>query len=173
MQLSHRIVLTGATLGAAGSLGTPALAETVDLTFTLPRLTVAEYHKPYVAVWLEKAGSPAKTLTVLYDVGKRNDAGTKWLRDIRTWWRVAGRTMRFPADGISGATRAPGPQKLSLNAGPLAPGAYTLAVEAAREKGGREVVRIPFEVGKGRTLVASGRASGKFELGAVSLAVRR
>jgi hypothetical protein len=170
MQLSHRIVIAGAALGAAGAVSAPALAETIDLSLALPRLKVAEYHKPYVAIWLEKAGGPARTLSVWYDVDKRNNAGAKWLRDIRNWWRVSGRTMRFPADGVSGATRAPGPQKVSLNTGSLSAGSYTLVVEAARESGGREVVRVPFNWNGS---AASGKAAGKFELGAVNLTVRR
>jgi hypothetical protein len=167
MQISHRIVLTGA---AALGVVTPAAAETIDLTVTIPRLTVAEYHKPYVAVWLVKQGQAPKTLSVLYDQGKRNNGGTKWLRDVRTWWREAGRSTRLPADGVSGATKAPGPQRLSLNAGALAPGGYTLMIEAARESGGREVVRVPFNWNGSS---ASGRAAGQFELGAVALTVRR
>ena len=53
-----RFRLTGLTAAALGSSGfgvTPAGAQTIDLSFTLPRLSVAEYHRPYVAVWLEKA----------------------------------------------------------------------------------------------------------------------
>ena len=55
---------------------------------------------------------------------------------LRQWWRVSGRSMRFPADGVTGATRAPGVQKLSFVAGRgplggLTPGNYTLLVEAA------------------------------------------
>ena len=176
MQLSHRLVLTGAALGGAGGFVAPAWAQTLDVTVTVPRLSVAEYHKPYVAIWLERAGGPARTLSVLYDTGKRNNAGTKWLRDVRMWWRASGRTLKLPADGVTGATRAPGAHKLSFTAGrggmpALTPGAYTLVVEAARESGGRELVRLPF------TWSAAGRASargvGKSELGPVSLAARR
>jgi hypothetical protein len=171
MQPTHRIVLTGATLGMAGALGAPASAETMEVSVTLPRLPVAEYHKPYVAMWLEKPGSPARTLSVWYDVGKRNNSGTKWLNNVRSWWRQSGRTMRFPADGISGATHAPGPQHVVLPVGTLAPGAYTLVIEAARESGGREAVRVPFNwSGNGQ---ATGHGAGRFELGAVSLTVRR
>lgn len=170
MQVTHRLVLTGGALGVVGGLATPALAETIDLTVTLPRLTTAEYHKPYVAIWLQKAGSPARTLAVWYDVGKRNNAGTKWVNSMRTWWRESGRTLRLPADGISGATRAPGPQRVSLPVGTLAPGAYTLVVEAARESGGREAVRVPFTWSGSQ---AAGRGAGQAELGAVSLTVRR
>lgn len=168
MQLTHRLILTALPLGALAA--SPAAAETIDLTVTIPRLNVAEYHSPYVAIWLEQAGQPAKTLSVWYDTGKRNNGGTKWLRDVRMWWRAAGRSASLPADGISGATRAPGTHKLSFSPD-LKPGSYTLLVEAARETGGREVVRLPF------TLNASGNAraigKGEAELGQISMTMRR
>ena len=63
---------------------------------------------------IEKAGAPAKTVAIWYDHDMKNNEGTKWLRDIRQWWRVSGRTMSFPADGVSGATRAPGDQKIAF-----------------------------------------------------------
>ena len=173
MQLSHRIALTGVT--ALGAVAGPAWAQTLDVTVTIPRLSVAEYHKPYVAIWVEGAGTP-KTLSVWYDFDMRNGEGTKWLRDIRQWWRASGRTMQFPADGVTGATRAPGPQRVSFaqGRGPLgnlAPGQYTLVVEAAREVGGRELVRVPFawppKPGQ------SARAAGSAELGAVTVTFGR
>jgi hypothetical protein len=167
--------ITAATI-AAGLFPAAAGAQTIDLTVTLPRLTVAEYHKPYVAIWLEKPGSPAVTLTVWYDQNKRNNGGAKWLSDVRMWWRAAGRTLTMPADGVSGATRAPGPQKLSFTGGrgkvpALTPGSYTLVIEAAREAGGRELVRVPFTVSAAGT--GGGTAAGKSELGAVSFKVHR
>ena len=49
---------TGApwALGMLGLAGTSAWAAEVQLKLDIPRLNVAEYHRPYVAVWLEKAG---------------------------------------------------------------------------------------------------------------------
>ncbi|MET0361079.1 MAG: DUF2271 domain-containing protein [Sphingobium sp.] len=177
MQISHRLMLGGAALGAATGLGaTAARAETLNLTVTIPRLTVAEYHRPYVAIWLEAQGAAPRTLAVWYDVDKAKGEGMKWLRDIRTFWRTAGRTMSFPADGISGATRAPGANKISFVTGKgpigtLAAGNYTLVVEAAREVGGRELVRIPFAwPPKGRATLS---ASGTSELGAVTLNIAK
>lgn len=173
MQISHKLVLTGSA--ALGAFAAPATAQTLDVTLTLPRLSVAEYHRPYVAVWLEKEGAPARTLSILYDVDKRNNGGAKWLRDVRMWWRASGRSLTVPADGVSGATRAPGTHKLSFTAGKggmpsITPGKYVLAVEAARENGGREVVRVPLTVtGAG----GKGSASGQFELGAVSAVLSR
>ena len=171
MQLSSRFVLTGTALGLCGAFAAPAGAETLNLTVTLPRLHVAEYHKPYVAVWLEGPGGMRRTLSVWYDHDRRGNEGAKWLHEIRQWWRVADRSTTLPADGVSGATRAPGPQRLTLPVGPLASGAYSLTVEAAREAGGRELVRLPF------TWTAAGHAaanaSGRSELGAISLTVQR
>ncbi|WP_298398337.1 DUF2271 domain-containing protein [Sphingobium sp.] len=176
MQITHKLMLTsGATLSAAATLAAPATAQTLDVTLTLPRLSVAEYHRPYVAIWIEKEGAPARTLSVLYDLGKRNNAGTKWLRDVRSWWRVSGRSLSLPADGVSGATRAPGTHKLSFVSGKggmptLTPGKYTLVVEAAREVGGREVVRVPLTV---TASGAKGSATGSAELGAVAVNLSR
>lgn len=153
-------------LALGGAIAAPASAGTI--TVTIPRLNVAEYHRPYVAVWLEPAaGGGARTLAVWYDVKKRgNEPGTKWLADLRTWWRKGGRSLNLPASGVSGATRAPGQYRIPLPAD-VKPGAYVLNVEAARETGGRELVRVPLTVPN-----PAGRASGSGELGAITVAAR-
>lgn len=169
--------LTGvavAAIGAGTLLPTGAAAQTLDLSVAIPRLSVAEYHRPYVAVWLEKQGSPARTLAVWYDLDNA-EGGAKWLNDVRQWWRAAGRSMKLPANGVTGATKAPGTHKVSFTAGrggmpALTAGQYTLVVEAAREVGGRELVRLPF-TWNGSS--ASARAQGKTELGLVTLSVKR
>ena len=161
-------------LGAA--LAAPAFAADLTLKIELPRLTVAEYHRPYVALWLEKAADQgfAGNLAVWYDLKKRDNGGTKWLKDMRQWWRKSGRDLQMPMDGISGATRSPGEHALSLgNAQALAtlpPGDYQIVVESARENGGREVLRLPLQwpVRSARTA----RAQGEHELGAVALDVK-
>ncbi len=168
MQLSTRIVMTGA---AFAGLAAPAAAQSIDLTVTIPRLSVAEYHRPYVAIWLEKTGAPAKTLAVWYDHDMKDNEGTKWLRDVRQWWRASGRGLSFPADGITGATKAPGTHKVSLGVGAMTPGDYTLLVEAAREVGGRELVKLPFSWPPKPGQAAS--AAGSTELGAVSATFKR
>ncbi|WP_432770683.1 MAG: DUF2271 domain-containing protein [Sphingopyxis sp.] len=173
MQTSSRLILTA---GIGATLAAPALAAdpmAMDVTIAIPRLKVAEYHKPYVSIWVEKAGAKARTVAVWYDHDMKANEGTKWLRDVRQWWRASGRAMRFPANGITGATRAPGTHKISFTRaqlGALAPGQYTLLIEAAREVGGRELLRIPFNwPGKAG---AGGRAAGANELGAVSISFR-
>ncbi|CAN5142537.1 DUF2271 domain-containing protein [soil metagenome] len=170
-------LLTFSALGAGAAVATPALAADLAVTVEVPRLSVAEYHKPYVSIWIENPAdaTAAGTLAVWYDAGSKEDKGVKWLKDMRQWWRKAGRSMSFPADGISGATRAPGPQKLVFSGAKgalkdLKPGQYNLVVEAAREVGGQEAVRVPFvwggKPGKPATI------KGEAELGAVTVAVK-
>lgn len=149
-----------------GAIAAPALAGTVSVT--IPRLSVAEYHRPYVAGWIEPAGGgAARSLFVWYDVKKvGNEPGTKWLADLRAWWRKGGRSLAMPADGISGATRAPGTYAIALPAN-LPAGRYVLNVEAARETGGRELISVPLSIP-----VRPAAAAGKTELGAITLSSR-
>ncbi|MGE4323481.1 MAG: DUF2271 domain-containing protein [Sphingobium sp.] len=172
MQISHKLVIGGTAVIGAVAAPAAAGAQTMTVSVGIPRQSVAEYHRPYVAIWVEKEGAAPRTLSVWYDVGMAKGEGTKWLRDIRQWWRVSGRTMTFPADGVSGATRAPGEQKISFTAGKgplgkLGAGNYTLVVEASREVGGREIVRLPFAWPPRPGAVV--KAQGSNELGAVSL----
>jgi len=151
----------------AGMVAAPAsAADTVSIT--IPALKVAEYHKPYVVVWVEPAGGGvARTVSIWYQLKKTGDEpGVKWLSDLRSWWRKGGKSMKMPADGISGATRAPGTHSIPLPAD-IKAGNYVLYVEAARESGGREVVSIPISVP-----AKAAKAGGKTELGAISLSAR-
>lgn len=162
-----------AALTAAG-LAWPAVAADMALKLEIPRLTVAEYHRPYVAIWIEKPDqSFVGNLAVWYDIKLRNNEGTKWLKDMRAWWRKSGRELSMPVDGLSGATRAPGEHSVSFNEaalGQLAPGDYAVVLEAAREVGGRELVKVPFSWPP--KAAATTKASGQHELGAVSLTVK-
>jgi hypothetical protein len=167
------------TLFAAvtGAAATPAVANAAELAVNveIPRLTVAEYHRPYVSLWIEGPDQAAvKTLAVWYDVKLKNNEGTTWLKDMRQWWRKAGRSLSLPADGLSGPTKAPGKHQVTFGAAQMrgvAPGQYTLAIEAAREVGGREVVRVPFTwPAKGGPKSAS--AAGSSELGQVTVTAK-
>lgn len=157
-------------------LSSAASAAELGVTLDIPQLKVAEYHKPYIAMWLEKPDqSFVANLAVLYDIKKQNKAGEKWLKDMRQWWRKSGRDLQMPVDGVSGATRAPGehsfafaPGKAALTALPT--GDYQLVVEASREAGGREVIKVPFAWPPQSTQTKS--AQGKEELGTVSVQLK-
>jgi hypothetical protein len=142
-----RVVLSAAL---SGLMAAPALAADVTLTVSIPRLNVAEYHRPYVAVWLERPDqSFVGNVAVWYDLKLKDNEGTKWLKDMRQWWRRTGRDLKMPVDGLSSATRPPGEHKVAVDTGKapiagLSDGEYHLVIEAAREVGGREILRIPF-----------------------------
>jgi len=164
-------------LAVGGLAATPVAANDMQVTLEIPRLRVAEYHNPYVAMWIEdEAGKVAANLDAWYDVDlKGEEAGTKWLPDLRTWWRRAGRSLKMPVNGVSGPTQPPGRYTLRFAEGTrplgqLAPGRYNLRVEAAREVGGRELVTIPFQWPP--RSAQTGAASGSSELGAVRLTIR-
>lgn len=152
-------------------LGSTAMATELAVKVQLPRLGVAEYHKPYVAFWIEKGDhSFSNNLGIWYDPPK----GNKWLKDVRQWWRQSGRDLTLPLDGLSSPTRGPGEYDLKFaNAeiDKLPAGEYQLVVEAAREHGGREVVRVPFQLPAKVGQTYSGK--GTEELGAISLQIKR
>ncbi len=168
-------LLPSLAVGAA-VLPVAAGAAELNVTIEIPALTVAEYHRPYLALWVERADqSTAANLAVWYATRLRDNEGEKWLKDMRQWWRRSGRELRMPIDGVTGATRAPGRHTLRFDTagGPLAnlpAGQYNLVVEAAREVGGRELLRVPFQWPP--TAAQTGSAQGTSELGAFSLSAQ-
>lgn len=167
LPLVKKAALATALLGAS-----LVQAASLDVTVEIPRLKVAEYHNPYVALWLEDEAGKVTQLAVWYDVGMRENKGQEWLKDMRQWWRRGGRTLQLPIDGLSGATRGPGAHRIPFAVegtalAQLAPGQYRLRVEAAREVGGRELVEVPltWPLGAGQAL----EASGSEELGRITV----
>ncbi len=166
MLIRHSFALTAAVAAV------PAFSAELTLKLQLPRLDIAEYHKPYVAAWIEKAGDQSfgGNVALWYDLKKRDNGGAKWLKDMRSWWRKSGHDTTV-VDGVTGATRGAGEHAINLleskTVQALAPGQYEVVVEAARENGGREVLRVPFEwpVKKAQ----SAKAQGQGELGTVAL----
>ena len=157
----------------------PAISFAADLNIQIevPTLDVAEYHNPYVAVWLQTPDKKMKNLSVWYQLesrGEKSEKGEEWLKDMRQWWRAIGRSSDMPIDGISGATKKPGLHQLQFTEGKaplekLAKGYYVLMVEAAREVGGRELIKIPFSWPvKEKTEFVQ---KGKSELGEVRLSI--
>ena len=173
-------------LGLGMVAGVASAAE-MNISVELPKLQVAEYHRPYVAMWIERDDqSFVANFNVWYQqkrggggaggpgAGGGGEGGTKWLNELRTWWRKNGREQTFPIDGVTGPTKPAGIQQVKFTGdkaplASLAPGQYRLVVEAAREGGGREVVRVPFEWPAKSTQSLTGKGSS--ELGTVALNV--
>lgn len=162
-------------IGALTALSPHAATHAAELAIEveIPRLDVAEYHRPYVAAWIESPdGQVAAQLSVWYDIGLRDNEGTKWLKDLRQWWRRGGRDLDMPVDGLSAATRPVGRHPLKFDStqpplADLAAGDYRLMVEASREVGGRELLQIDFQWPPAQAVELS--ANGERELGALSL----
>lgn len=162
----------------ASGLATSAAASAGELTATIeiPQLDVAEYHRPYIAAWIESEDrSVVANLAVWYDTEMADKEGETWLKDIRQWWRKSGRSLEMPVDGVSGPTRPVGKHSFSVdlsNRGveKLDTGSYYFVVEASREVGGRELVRIPFAWSGDASIDSS--TSGERELGEITLKIQ-
>jgi hypothetical protein len=166
-KLASAMLLIGSSAGAFGA--------ELSIKLEIPRLDVAEYHRPYIAVWVENQDqSTAAQLAVWYQTDRKKENGTQWLKDLRQWWRRGGRELQMPVDGVTGATRPAGEHVLNFKStdkqlAQLAPGKYNVVVEATREVGGRELLRLPFEWPGTQKQQAT--AQGKIELGAITLNV--
>lgn len=166
------------TLVVGALFALPAYTAELQISVEIPQLKVAEYHRPYVAVWIEGADQKVlANLSVWYQQRNNSEGhGTKWLPDLRQWWRKSGRSLKVPVDGVTGPTKPAGKHLLAFNdrqpqlAG-LAAGEYTLVVEAAREVGGRELLKIPFHWST-KPATQKGRAQGNSELGAIALTIK-
>lgn len=160
---------------APGLACSVASAGELTATIEIPRLNVSEYHRPYVAAWIETPGRDvAANLAVWYDVEMRGGEGETWLKDLRQWWRKSGRSLDLPIDGVSGPTRPVGTHDMSFAVSDeplasLADGEYFFVVEAAREVGGRELIRVPFNWSSSAQTDAS--VNGERELGAITLKI--
>lgn len=157
-------------LGSAPS----AFAAGIAIEIEIPQIDVAEYHRPYVAAWIEDDARALKAHVFVWyqQRATKEGEGTKWLPDMRQWWRRGGRELKVPVDGVTGATKPPGRHNVHLDAtsaplAALAPGKYRLVVEAAREVGGREVLDIPFDWPP--AMAETTRVSGQHEISAVAL----
>lgn len=200
MSKQLRAMIAG-LLAAAFFPHTPALGAELIVKVGIPRLQVAEYHRPYVAVWIEKAEEQKilRTLAVWYQIDPEKDDGSEWLKDLRQWWRRGGREAAtptdaytgattvsaspsglrvapaMPIDAVTGATRPVGEHRLvfkvgSAPLGTLVAGKYHLTVEAVRENGGRELLRVPFDWPAPARLQSA--VQGKTELGKVTLEIQ-
>jgi hypothetical protein len=143
-------------------------AETVEIEFQLPQLNTSQYQRPFVAIWVEQKGQrqAVKTISVWFD-------DKKWLKDIRRWWRKAGRYDQA-VDGVTGATKPPGTYAQvwdgkDTQGQPLPAGEYTLYLEAVREHGNRTLLKQKIILGANEAQTYTLKAGD--ELGVVRIQV--
>src|SRR5690606_26178624 len=74
--LLHSLKTMHRILACLALLASPVAALEANVTIAIPRLEVAEYHRPYVAAWIEKPdGKVTANLTVWYDVAMKDGEG--------------------------------------------------------------------------------------------------
>ena len=100
--MSNPLIPVTVTVAFGTLLSAPAWSAELALDVELPKLNVAEYHRPYVAIWVEGADQKdVADLAVWYQVRDTAEGhGTKWLPDLRQWWRKSGRSLDLPIDGV-------------------------------------------------------------------------
>ena len=136
-----------------------------QIEYDIPALDVAEYRRPYLAIWItDSEGKSIRQLQVLGD-------SSRWLRELRSWWRKVGRADDSLIDALAGATRKPGSYTLlwdgrDAHGNFVIQGNYELHIEAAREHGEHESIVLPFSL-TGKTLKET--VKGNKEIGSVRL----
>lgn len=107
-------------------------------------------HRPFAAIWVENEGKVAvRNLALWYNK-------TKWIPDLRNWYRINGEKFKDNKDNyasVTGATRNPGKYTIKWDGkndkGEYVPqGKYTIIIETSKEHGTDEIIRQPMEFKK-------------------------
>jgi hypothetical protein len=152
---------------ATGGATLPASSK-MAITFTFSPTGGSRILNPYVAVWIEDAsGALVRTIGLWIKADK-----TKYVNELKRWYTVdRARIAKGGTDtmaSISSATKVAGAYSVVWDAkddkGALvAPGAYFVCIEAAREHGPYELIREQLTLGTApltKTLADSGELTG-------------
>lgn len=151
----------GPAAAQAGGEGRPVAERPVGrellelvVQFELAKSEGYDYHRPYVAVWLEdEEGKPVRTGLLFLET---KQPGPQWHRELIRWYRndqARRKTDETDLIGtISGATRGPGEYKVVFDGlddrgKVLKPGKYVLLLEVSREHGEYQLIRAPLALG--------------------------
>ena len=106
--------------------------------------------KPYLALWYSLPNSQYTPLKVL-----RSDS--KWLRDLKSFWRYIARYHREKLDGITAATVKPGQHEFQFSLPNKATTeAHKYWLEVVRENGERELISINMPAQKQNKICVKG-----------------
>jgi len=145
-------------------------ASQLSVEFSVPKLTVSPYHRPYVAVWVENASRQHVATLALW---KQMQEGDKWLKDLRQFWRKKNQRSANAVDAVTSATKRPGNYRFRWdltadNSKQRVPaGDYLLNIEVVREEGGRDFHRIPLTLDNNNPTQLA--LPAKKEIGAVTV----
>lgn len=109
----------------------------------IPDQNIADYERPYVAVWI--ADKDRNLVRILMLAGQQ----ARWMEENYYWHRRFGRKAGSLVDAIAGPTRRPGQYNLvwdglTDDGLTVAPGEYILHLEAAREHGEHQHESVAF-----------------------------
>ncbi|MBV9953166.1 MAG: DUF2271 domain-containing protein [Acidimicrobiia bacterium] len=138
---------TSTTATADESAGAVPAAAKLAVSFTYtPSGVGGRVNNPYIAVWVEdKGGELVRALAVWYEAAK-----SRYLSELAEWSTTSGSSAALTA--VSGATRTPGGYQLlwdgtNLSGTRVAPGAYFVCIESAREHGPHSLIRTSLTLG--------------------------
>lgn len=166
----HQLSSDGWSALLAGDTSAPETSDAAAMTldYTLPDFSVADYNRPYLAIWISDAEQkPLKNLLLLGET-------ERWARENTRWWRRVGRRNPELLDGVARPTRGPGEYQLQWDGKDdfgvaLPPSSYLLHLEASRENGGSTYKELPFAWGGTEVIEQALTPDG--ELGAIHLRI--
>lgn len=137
---------------------------TFKVDLEIPEMDVADYERPYIAVWI--ADPDRNLVRILMLAGD----DSRWMEENYYWFRRFGRKAGSLVDALSGPTRRPGEYTLEWDGfdhdgAPVPPGEYVLHLEAAREHGGHQHESIEMTLGE---IAFTHELPGGEELGRIS-----
>jgi thiamine biosynthesis lipoprotein len=118
----------------------------VEIALQIPEQAVANYRRPYVAVWI--SDSERRLVRTLLVVGPE----ARWRESNYVFWRRFERMAPEAVHAMARPTRAPGRYDViwdgRSDSGQPAPlGRYTLTIEASREHGEHSIQTILLDIG--------------------------
>ncbi len=139
-----------ATPDAETSPDTAAAGDPLAIAFTYTMAAGGKQLNPYVAAWVEDTdGVLLRTLGLFHE---QSPKGSRWLDDLRAWWRVDQDRIADGGDDIaqviSSATRSPGEYSLRWdglddNGEPVTDDDVVFCIESARERGPYSLICEP------------------------------
>jgi len=129
-------------------------------------------HRPFAAIWVENENKVAvRNLALWYNK-------TKWVPDLRNWYRINGDKFKENKDNyasVTGATRNPGKYTIKWDGKDdkgayVRQGKYTIIIESSKEHGTDEIIRQPMELKKALKKVTN---AGNVEISNVTFDFRK
>ncbi len=110
--------------------------------YRVPEIDISDYEYPYIVAWVtDTQNKPIKHLLMLGD-------SPRWIEENYVHWRRVGRKQPAVIDHVARPTKPPGVYDIEWDGvddhgRPVEQGEYILHIEASREHGGHQYVKLP------------------------------